>query len=368
MSEMPSSRNADPLCRWRPAALVAGAAVVALTVSACGSTSGTRPGANGPNTPAKSCGRPTTDPYPGLQAAKAPSVTAGTRDQLPTAMPGREKPPVTIGTKDFAESVLVGQLYKTALEKKGYTVKLQPKIGPSEDIDAAFKSGKIDVYPEYLGEVVTSLTGNETQQSAKETYETAKKFEQAKRDATIFKQTPYENVDIMLVKPGFCRQNHLNSAADLKHVGTDGSGVTFTAQRAAKSRYAGFKGLQEVYGLTNAKFKGVSAGGQTIQAIENGEANVADGFSTTTSVVKAVQDGDLVALKDPKHIMGFQHVAPIVKQSVVTKEGPAFERTLNWVDAKLTLDVINKLNKQVQSDHVPAAKAAKSYLNSNGLQ
>lgn len=345
---------------------------MALVATACGGGGGGGNNASGNSSGSSassaSCGRSSTDPYPGLKAAEAPSVTANKSDKLPQGTPGKGKPSVKIGSKNFAESDLLGQLYKVALEKKGFTVAYQPKIGPSEVIDTAFKSGKIDVYPEYLGEIATSLADNPQPKTAKENYQMAKKFEQNKRDATIFKQTPYQDVDIMLVKPDFCKKHNLSSAADLKKVGNQGSKVIFTAQSAARTRFSGFKGLQEAYGLKNAQFKGVQAGGQTLKVVNSGGANVADGFSTTTSVVEAVQKGEFVALKDPKHIMGFQYVAPVVKQSVAKDQGPAFEKTLNWVDSKLTLNVINKLNKAVQSNHVPAAQVAKKFLDANGLK
>src|SRR5699024_8222608 len=157
-------------------------------------------------------------------------------------------------------------------------------------------------YPEYLGEIVTSIAGKQPQDSARATYDAAQSFEEEHRDATNLQQTPYQNVDILLVKPEFCRKKHLESANDLAHVGTNGSKVTIAAQQAAKDRYSGFEGLQQACGLTQAEFHGVSAGGEALKAVNKGNANVADGFSTTTSVVQAVQDGKFVALKDPKHI------------------------------------------------------------------
>jgi osmoprotectant transport system substrate-binding protein len=360
-------------------------AVVAVTAAACGgggggtnsSSGGNNGGSNGGSSGSSAssgaasastaCGTKSLDPYEGLKAAQAPSVTAKNAN-LPQGTPGKGKPKITLASKNFDESTTVAELYKQALEAKGYTVGFKKEVGPSETIDKAFNSNQIDLYPEYLGEITTSLAGNKQPDTALENYKKAKKFEESERDATIFKQTPYQDVDILLVKPEFCKKHHLKSAKDLKNIGTDGSGVTYTAQSAARTRYAGFKGLKEAYGLTKAKFKGVQAGGQTLKVVNNGGANVADGFSTTQSIVDAVQAGKFVALKDPKHIMGFQYVAPVVKKSVAKKEGSAFEKTLNWVDSKLTLDVIHSLNKAVQDNHVPQETAAKKFLKANGLK
>jgi osmoprotectant transport system substrate-binding protein len=379
------SREARNPSRWRRGSLVASMAVVAVTAAACGGggggtansssgggggnggSSGGSSASSGAQSASAACGTKSLDPYEGLKAAQAPSVTAKNAS-LPQGTPGKGKPKITLGAKNFDESTTVGELYKQALEAKGYQVSFKKQIGPSETIDRAFKSNQIDLYPEYLGEITTSLAGDKQPKTALENYKDAKKFENSKRDATIFKQTPYQDVDILLVQPSFCKKHHLKSAASLKSVGTDGSGVIYTAQGAARTRYAGFKGLKKAYGLTKAKFKGAPTGGSTLKVVNNGGANVADGFSTTQSVVDAVQAGKFVALKDPKHIMGFQYVAPIVKQKTAKAEGPAFEKTLNWVDSLLSLKAIHSLNKAVQDNNVPVTTAAKKFLKANGLK
>jgi osmoprotectant transport system substrate-binding protein len=385
MSNISSRRH------WRRGSLGACLAVFCLTAAACGggggssSSSSSSSGAGSSSSSSSSggsssssggaskaaCGTKSLDPYKGIKAAKAPSVTAGQgghKPTLPKGKPGKGKPKITLGSKNFAESTTVATLYKQALEAKGYKVGFKNQVGGSETIDKAFKANKIDAYPEYLGEITTSLAENKQPDTAKKNYQLAKKFEQNKRDGTIFRQTPYQDVDILLVKPAFCKKHNLTSAASLKNVGTDGSKVIYTAQSPARTRYAGFKGLKQAYGLTKAKFKGTETGGQTLKVVDKGDANVADGFSTTQSIVDAVDAGKFVALKDPKHIMGFQYVAPVVKQSVAKKEGSAFKQTLNWVDAKLTLKVIHSLNKAVQDNHVAQHKAASKFLKSNGLK
>jgi osmoprotectant transport system substrate-binding protein len=387
MSNMFSKKAGERRRPWRQGSLVASMAVVAVATTACGGGGGgtsnssgggggnASSGASGSSASAApasaGCALSKTNPYPGIKEAKAPKVTAGSQQNqvsLPKGTPGKGKPAIKIGAKNFAEETLLGQLYTQALEAKGYQVSFRKQIGPSEVIDKAFANNQIDMYPEYLGEIASSLADNPPPDSAAQTYQEAKKFEQNKRDATIFLQTPYQDVDILVVKPDFCKKHNLESIADLKQVGTDGSKVVYAAQGAARTRYSGFKGLKKAYGLTKASFKGVPTGGTSLDVVNKGGANVADGFSTTTSVVKAVKDGKVVVLKDPKHIMNFQHVAPVVKQSVAKKEGPAFKKTLNWVNSKLTLDVIHKLNAAVQSEQIPAPQVAKKFLQANGLK
>src|SRR5690349_7074322 len=87
------------------------------------------------------------------------------------AQPGKGKPPITLGAKNFTEEFILGQLYKQALEAKGYQVTLKNNIGSSEITDKALTCGKIDMYPEYTGVIVGELAhDNSPPRSADETY------------------------------------------------------------------------------------------------------------------------------------------------------------------------------------------------------
>jgi osmoprotectant transport system substrate-binding protein len=283
---------------------------------------------------------------------------------LPAGTPGQGKPSITLGTKDFAEEFLLGDLYEQALKAKGFTVDQKQNIGASEVIDKAFSSGQIDFYPEYTGEIVSTVGGYKQPLTSKEdTYNRAKKFEETKRDATLLPQTPFEDIDVVAVKPDFAKKYKLKSIADLENVGPKGKGVKFAAQPPSKTRYQGFLGMQQAYGLTAAEFVGVQVG-VTYTALDKGSANTADVFSTDGQLTT----GKYVVLQDPKNIMGFQHVAPVVKNSVLKEQGPAFTQTLNWVNSLLTTEAMQKMNAAVQIDQVDPAVVAKKFLAANGLK
>jgi osmoprotectant transport system substrate-binding protein len=72
-------------------------------------------------------------------------------------------------------------------------------------------------------------------------------------------------------------------------------------------------------------------------------------------------------LADPKHVTGFQNVAPIVKTSVAQAAGADFTKAVNAVSAKLTLPAIVAMNKAVIVDKKSAADVAKQFLQANGL-
>src|SRR3954447_18303592 len=117
-----------------------------------------------------------------------------------SSQPGKGKPAVTIGDKNFTEQYILGELYAQALRAKGYTVKIKPNIGSSEITDKALTSGKIDMYPEYTGVIATELAHkSDRPKSAQETYDIAKQWE-ADRGYTTLDKTPFFDADGLAVK------------------------------------------------------------------------------------------------------------------------------------------------------------------------
>src|SRR3954462_6525467 len=127
------------------------------------------------------------------------------------AQPGKGKPAVTIGTKDFTEEFVLGELYAQALRAKGYTVNVKRNIGPTEITDKALTSGKIDAYPEYTGESVATVAGNNTlAKRPAETVALAKAF-YAKRGQVVSNATPFQDVDAIGTTKAFAQKNNLTT-------------------------------------------------------------------------------------------------------------------------------------------------------------
>src|SRR5919206_4899545 len=112
-----------------------------------------------------------------------------------SARPGDGKPPITIGTKDFTEEFVLGELYAQALRAKGYRVTLKRNIGPTEITDKALTSKRIDAYPEYTGITTAVVAKDDSLSPTKE--ETAKKAKDfyEKRGQVVVGPTPFQDVD-----------------------------------------------------------------------------------------------------------------------------------------------------------------------------
>jgi osmoprotectant transport system substrate-binding protein len=266
---------------------------------------------------------------------------------------------VVIGTKNFPEEFVLGELYKQALQAKGFTVSYKENIGSTELIQAALTSGKINMYPEYTGVIVQDVFHHTlSAKTGAATYALAKKLEAAK-GYTVLAPTPFYDTDVVAVTNATAKKYGLKTIADLTKAGS----FKFGGFPECKTRNTCFVGYTKQYGITKATFLPL-AGISAYAALDAGTVLAADVFSTDPPLGKGSK---YTVLADPKHVTGFQNVAPIVKTTVVTALGSKFTTTVNAVSAKLTLPAIVAMNKAVEVDKQSAADVAKAFLKANGL-
>jgi osmoprotectant transport system substrate-binding protein len=316
---------------------VVGVALATVVLTACGSSSSSSSSSS---------------------TASASSSTATPTTSVAASGPGVGKPPVTIGDKNFTEEYILGDLYAQALQAKGYRVTLKGNIGSSEITWKAMKTGQIDMYPEYTGTLLSAIAGDTRPPvSAQQTYGLAQAYAQ-KNGFTLLDQTPFFDSDALAATNAYATSHGLKSIPDLKKLGHT---LKLGGAPEFATRYAGLIGLKQAYGL-NPTFVPLAIG-ITYKAIDTGQVNVFDAFTTDAELTS----GKYVLLSDPKRVFGFQNVAPVVKKSVLTAEGPAFAQTLNKVSALLTLPAIRKMNAAVALDQQAPATVAHQFLAANGL-
>jgi len=280
-----------------------------------------------------------------------------------TARPAESKPAaptaIVLGTKNFAEEYILGQLYKQALQAKGFTVQYKENIGSTEVIDTALKSGKINMYPEYTGVIVQVVFGHAlSAKTATATYNLAKQL-QEKRGFTLFRATPFSDTDAIAVLKSTAAQYNLRTLGDLNKI----PGLKLAALPEFRTRNTGLVGLRRNYRITKVTFVPL-AGLSPYQALDSKKVQAAAVFSTDP-VLGPTSKYKLLA--DPVHQFGFQNIAPVVSKKLVTALGPNFRRTVDAVSAKLTQNAIIAMNKAVIVDKKSPASVAKTFLKANGL-
>jgi osmoprotectant transport system substrate-binding protein len=291
-------------------------------------------------------------------SASSSSAATSSSSSGAAAQPGTGKPPIVMGDKNFDEEYVLGDLYQQALVAKGYKVTLKANIGSSEIIYKALQSGQIQMYPEYTGTLLTAIAGdNNPPKTAAQTYQLANAFVK-KHGFVLLNQTPFFDADGLAATKAYAKAHGLTTIPDLKKLST----IKYGAPAENRTRYDGLVGLKKVYGLNNLSFVPL-AEGLNYKALDSGQVQIATIFTTDPQL----DSGKYTVLTDTKKLFGFQNVAPVVKQSLVTAEGPAFTTTLNKVSALLTLPAIIKMNAAVQLDQQSPSKVAHAFLAANGL-
>jgi osmoprotectant transport system substrate-binding protein len=284
-------------------------------------------------------------------ALAIPIVLGGTANAQPTSTT------ITIGTKNFTEEYVLGQLYKQALESKGFKVAYKENIGSSELIDTALTSGKINFYPEYTGVLALNIAHAKAPKTAAATYAAAKAFEE-KRGFTLLKQTPFFDADSFSVLKSTATKYGLKTISDLTKV----PNLKYGGYPECDKRITCLLGLKQIYGLTKINFVQIGTIPVTT-LIDSGKVTGGDIFTTEP----ALATGKYVPLIDNKHIFGFQNVAPVTSKDLVSALGAKFTTTVNAVSAKLTNAAMIAMNKAVDVDKKKPAAVAKAFLKANGL-
>jgi len=267
---------------------------------------------------------------------------------------------VTVGSKNFPEQYILGNIYAEALKAAGYDVKKELNVGSEVVAFKALKQGEIDAYPEYTGTALTSFYKVKVTDVPKDQQEAFDEVKQklAGDKITAMPTTPFENT----YRLGMTK----------KTAGTVGNPTTISAlkgksQKLSISGYPECRqrpdcllGVEKTYGL---KFKKFVANQEPYQVLDTGAADVAFVFST---------DGQLATdkyqvLDDDKHLFPPYNITFMVRNDVLKKLGPDAQKVIEQVQKPLTEEVMQELNQRVVLDKQKPDDVAKDYLQEAGF-
>jgi osmoprotectant transport system substrate-binding protein len=266
---------------------------------------------------------------------------------------------VVVGSNNFAESILLADIYGEALKAKGVKVSYKPNIGSRETTYGLLKNGSITVLPEYNGALLAYLDAK----AAPKTVEATTAAIEAKLapKLTLLAPASAQDKDSVTVNKATADKYKLtseSSIADLKAVAKD---LVIGGSPEFQTRQQGLVGLKSVYGVEFKSFKALDAGGPLTQAaLKKNTVQAADIFTTDPTIQKE----KFVVLQDPQNLFGFENVQPLVYKSGLSKDGVA---ALNAVSAKLDTKALLDLDAQVQLDSKDPLEVAKAWLKSAGL-
>jgi osmoprotectant transport system substrate-binding protein len=289
--------------------------------------------------------------------------------------------PVRIGSKDFTEQLILGELYAALLDNAGIPTEKHLNLGGTQVAQEALIAGQIDLYPEYTGtgltvvlglpiESVTSATPVGGASAASGTPSAEESIDQRvydivsqdylkQFDLVWLDQSAFNDTQALAVKKAFSQDKGVTTISELAKIAGD---LTIVAPSDFVERPDGLKGLQDFY---NIKFGNVLsvAPGIRYQALDQDQAQVVLAFGTDGQVAGM----DLVLLKDDKGLWPPYHVAPVVRNATL-KATPGIADALNPLAPLLTDTVMSGLNWKVDGpDKQEPEEVAHTFLTKQKL-
>ena len=262
---------------------------------------------------------------------------------------------LVVGSQQYYSNEIVAELYAQMLEASGFTVTRQYQIGQREIYLPELESGKIDVIPEYSGNLMQYYDKGATATDPAQIVETINKS--LPQGLRALKPAEASDQDSYTVTKAFADQYGLVSIGDLAKAPQP---LKLAANSEFATRPYGPEGAKAAYGVTIELVPVEDSGGPlTLRALTDGTVQIADLYTADPSIAK----NNLVILQDPKHLILPQNITPVVSEKVDDKAAAAIDK----VDAQLTVKDLQELNAQSVDKQAKSAEIASAWLKEKGL-
>ena len=294
-------------------------------------------------------------------SSTAPSSGAVPAAGVIEANPENEGVKLTIGSKNFTEQFLLGEIFAQGLERAGYEVDTDLNLGSEQIALKALENGQISGYPEYTSTALTSFFGVEAADippdAAEAVAQVSADFE--KRGLVAFNPTPFTSANAVGMLKERADELGVTTISDLEGLSDE---LTLYGSPECRQRPDCLVGLEEEYGLGFKKFTPVDIG-LRYEVLDKGQADLSILFTTDAQLSTRE---DIVLLEDDRAVFPPGNVTFVASEQAVEEAGPDFRGTVELVEGGLTEEVVQELNARVDVDREKPADVAADYLSEAG--
>lgn len=266
---------------------------------------------------------------------------------------------IKVGSKDFTEAFILGEMYALVLEKAGFQVERKLNLGGTPVAQKGLETGEIDLYPEYTGTgllTVLKLPSNSDQQKV---FEEVSKGYKERFNLVWLDPAPMNNTQALAMTEAGSQKFGVKTFSDMA---AKASELTMVGPPEFQEREDGLPGIKKKYGDFQLKaYKAVDPG-LRYKSLVDGEADVAVAFGTDGQISAF----KLVVLEDDQKLFPPYQVAPVVRQQTLDAN-PKVADALNALAPKLTDDTMRRLNYEVDGNKREPADVAREFLTQEGL-
>jgi osmoprotectant transport system substrate-binding protein len=263
---------------------------------------------------------------------------------------------LTVGSKNFTEQKVLGEIYAQAFQAAGYTVKTALNLGDEKTALKGVKTDQISGYPEYTGTALLSFLKVPAKKLPKDeaaAYDEVKAG-MAKQGIEAFPPTPFTSSNEVGLLKKKADELGVTKISDLK---SKAGQLTLFGSPECRTRLDCLLGLEQVYGLKFKKFTPVDID-QRHEVLTSGQADLSIVFTTDPQIKR----NNEVLLEDDKGMFPPYNSTFLMKQSTADAAGPDLATTIDAVNKNLTAEVMQELNARVDLDKDTPQQAAQAYL------
>ena len=266
---------------------------------------------------------------------------------------------IAIGSKDFTEQTILGEMYAQILEKKGLPVARKLGLGGTQVAMEALRRGDIDLYPEYTGTALLTILKGKASKDAAVNYATVKRAYQTQYQLTWLDPAPFNNTQALATTQAIRERYHLATLSDLAKAAPQlrlGAIPEFTKREDA------LPGLQKAFGGFVFKDVKLIDIGLKYKALELGQIDVVVAAGTDSQI----ETDHLYVFVDDKHFWPAYQVAPVVRDDTL-RAHPELAAALNRLAPLLDDATMRGLNAQVDGEKKDSVDVARAFLPQHGL-
>lgn len=286
--------------------------------------------------------------------------------------------PIVVGSKQFTEQIVLGQVILAALEDAGYEVIDRTNLGGTAVNRDALEAGEIDVYPNYNGTAISNwyrdlpwaqeAIPEGTSGDAYASYATVSSYDAAIYDLVWLRPAPANNTYALAVTREWSEEHGVTTVADFADYVNDGGEVVLSTGDEFAQRPDGLPAFYSTYGFDLSDDQLIIIAGatpaQTEQALFTGQNNVNVAMAYGTD--GALMAYDFVVLEDPLGAQPVFQPTPVFRGEVI-RAYPEIVGILNPIFALFDNPTLQGLNAAVEVDGISPADAARDFLRDNGF-
>ncbi|WP_424813437.1 glycine betaine ABC transporter substrate-binding protein [Roseococcus sp. YIM B11640] len=265
-------------------------------------------------------------------------------------------PRLRVGSKNFTEQLVVGELYAQALEAIGATVERRLNLGGTAIAQNALLNGEIDLYPEYTGTGLGVVLKEPTEGDAATLLARVRAGYAERFGLQWIAPSGIDNGNVLLVTADTARRLGLATLSDLSGAAPR---LTLAAGNEFADRADGLPGLRRVYGMEFRRLRQFAALGLRYAALAHGQADVVNAYATDWQIAAR----GYVSLRDDRGLWPAYQLCAVVRDAV-RREVPGLEEALAAVGRRLDNSVMQRLNREVDQDGDEPREVARRFLGS----